>query len=159
MKTPILLLLLIVSGFSCKKSTDNAVVIDINVDIQLVDDQDKNLIDQVPSVDFNDLKIYYVVNGKKDLFYNGNYGYPKGYGILESLNGDKYLRLFPNTKGEMPVTLIQFNETDIDTVKCEFYKKESNIICTKVWYNNVLKWDVADKNSSETREITIVKDL
>lgn len=154
-----LLALLFLASFSCKKSDDSAVVIDATVDIQLVNDQNENVIGQVQSVDFNNLKIYYLVDEKTELYYKGNLEYPKGYIILENPNKQKYLRLFLNTQGVMPITLIQFNEADTDTVKCKFHKKDGSIICTKVWYNNVLKWDVNDNNSSENRQITIVKNF
>jgi len=157
MKTPFLVLLSILGGFSCKKSTDNAVVIDAIVNIQIIDGQNKNLIGEVPSVDFSDLKIYYLIDEKKELFYKGDLDYPKGYALLEDSHGEKYLRLFLNTQGDLPITLIQFNDTDIDTVECEFNKKNGNINCTKIWYNDVLEWNVKDNSSSENREITIIK--
>ena len=157
MKTPFLALLSILCGFSCKKSTDNAVVIDAIVNIQIVDGQNKNLIGEASSVYFNDLKIYYLIDENKELFYRGNFDYPRGYALLEDANGEKYLRLFLNTQGELPVTLIQFNDTDIDTIECEFIRKNGNINCAKIWYNDVLEWNIKDKNSSENREITIIK--
>jgi hypothetical protein len=98
-----------------------------------------------------------LIDENKELFYRGNFDYPRGYALLEDANGEKYLRLFLNTQGELPVTLIQFNDTDIDTIECEFIRKNGNINCAKIWYNDVLEWNVKDKNSSENREITIIK--
>ncbi len=148
--------ILIFFAVSCKKSKNNSVVIDAVVDIQFVNEQNENLIGQVETVDFNNLKIYYLINGKSELFSKGNLEHPKGYMIFKDKNGKKIVRLFLNTQGRAPITLIQFNKADTDTVKCEFYKKDGSIICKKVWYNNALKWEV-NGNSSKNREILIVK--
>ena len=57
--------------------------------------------------------------------------------------------------GTDPVTYIQWNETDRDTIQCHIKRNEdgSLIFCTKVWYNDILVYD----NNGE-RYFTIIKD-
>lgn len=127
--------------FGCKNKTINSVVIDTHIDILLVSPTGDNLIDQ-NEINDNNIKIYYLIDGKKELFSKGNLDYPKGYTIVKNSDNRNIFRLFPNDNQETPITLIEFPNSDIDTIKCEFYKSSSSTICTQVWYNNVVKWDV-----------------
>ena len=46
---------------------------------------------------------------------------------------------------QYPVTYLQWNETDIDTIKSEFVHFENgSIFLNRLWYNGELKWKFQD---------------
>ena len=69
-------------------------------------------------------------------------------------NSEYLMRLFPNLSSleKLPVTYIQWNTEDTDTIQCEYDRSEGFVACSKVWLNGELVW-----NGSEPRHIDIVK--
>jgi hypothetical protein len=67
------------------------------------------------------------------------------------------IRVFPNDseKEQYPITYIQWNSDDTDTIKCEYRRLENAVICTKVWFNEKGKWDESTGNAE--RYFKIVK--
>ena len=73
------------------------------------------------------------------------------------------MKLFLNhsVTEEYPITLIEWNTNDTDTIKTYFRRGiENNTdyeICEKIWLNDVLIWDISTANGLTEREITILK--
>ena len=131
-------------------------VIDRVVDILLVDKENNNLLKN-GVINPDDLNLYYLINGEKKLYYNGNYDAPKGYLIWEDQDNRSILRIFANDDIYTPVTLVEYTKNDVDTIKCEFHRDDSNIIVQKVWYNSELKWEVGNNNFPGRAIFTVTK--
>lgn len=132
---------------SCSSDeTKNAVFIGGGVEFNVLDIQGNDLLNPQIESNFNNtenIKIYFVINGEAVLFDKPNLDLPKGYLIYKKENEDVYrMGLFVNLEGNTTTTLIKWNNTETDTIKCEIERKGNYYISvSKVWYNNVLKYD------------------
>ncbi len=127
---------------SCEKESLNF-NLDRQIEILVTDKSGNNLLNPSNPEAYNikDIRLYYLEdNNLKEVFYS-HQDYPRNYMILDEL--DYRIRIFPNAskEEEFPVTLIKWNETDMDTIKCEFSRTENSLICRKVWYNGKPMWD------------------
>lgn len=142
-------------AFSCKKESVESVNIEANARILLMDNQSRNLLAEPIAIDINNINIYYVINGKQVLQNNGNLDYPKSFRIINDQDGENVLDVFLNNSNEpMPVTLVSFGNSDVDTIRCEYRREKLSVICTKIWYNNDLKYDV---KMNMDRKFSVIK--
>ncbi len=138
-------LLLITLTFiaGCSAGNDCCVNIDTGVSIKYLNEEGENLFKVDGGLEISDINIYHKINNEWVGFYQGNLDSPKGIS-LEEREEEIYLVIFPSTTivaNGYSETKIEFSESDSDILKTEIYKMNSNEIVTKVWYNNVLKWD------------------
>ncbi len=160
MKTLILLLIMI-SFFSCKKD-DEAVFDETAFDISYIDQNGNDLLDTINpnSYKASDINIYYLLDGIKVKQYQENLEYPKFFYISNEIRENKhFMVLFPNRKNldenNRAITYINFGDNREDKVECEFqtYKNSSSIQVVKIWYNNVLTWQYITGGSQKWIEI------
>lgn len=143
----LLIVLVAFSIISCSsEDTKNAVFISGGVEFNVLDIQGNDLLNPQIESNFNNtenIKIYFVINGEAVLFDKPNLDLPKGYLIYKKENEDVYrMGLFVNLEGNTTTTLIKWNNTETDTIKCEIERKGNYYISvSKVWYNNILKYD------------------
>lgn len=143
----LLIVLVAFSIISCSsEDIKNAVFISGGVEFNVLDIQGNDLLNPQIESNFNNtenIKIYFVINGEAVLFDKPNLDLPKGYLIYKKENEDVYrMGLFVNLEGNTTTTLIKWNNTETDTIKCEIERKGNYYISvSKVWYNNVLKYD------------------
>lgn len=118
--------------------------IDIEISIKYINENGENLFElDNNALNESDINIYHKVNNEWVKYFEGNLDYPKGIRIIES-EDEKYLVVFPSTvivENNYSETKIEFSQTDYDIIKTEIDNSGSNIITTKVWYNNQLKWE------------------
>lgn len=153
MKT-VLYLLGIALLFSCQKDPNSCgcVIIDIGVDMSVVDKNGTDLLDpeNSQSIDESKIKLFYPENGTLKEVFHPNADNPKDI-MIYPLEGANYrMRVF-TTK---PITYIQWNDADMDTLKCEYAKTDNSTVCTKVWFNDMPVYD--NKNGTE-RYFQVVK--
>lgn len=155
-------LILIISIFlflSCSKNSGSDVV-DVGIHLKLENSTGSDLLDPNEGNTYNteNIKLFYIQNGVEQLYLCGNCDHQKGYYFFER-NNKFVISILPNIEvqqdGTDPVTYIQWNETDRDTIQCHINRNENGsvIVCTKVWYNDSLVYD----NNGE-RYFTIIKD-
>ena len=155
-----LLIISILLLISCAKHPDSADVFDTYIDLRLENISREDLLnpDTDNSYNQNDIQLFNLLDGVEQYHFCGNCDHQKGYFFFERDNRF-IMRIFPNSEiqknGTDPITYIQWNETDRDTIQCHINRNDdgSYIFCTKVWYNNVLVYD----NNGE-RYFTIIKD-
>ena len=144
---------------SCSKNSASDVV-DVGIHLKLENSSGIDLLD--PGVDnsYNNenIKLFYLLNGVEQYYLCGNCDHQKGYYFFERDNRyvmSIHTNIEVQQDGTDPVTYIQWNETDRDTIQCHIKRNEdgSLIFCAKVWYNDVLVYD----NNGE-RYFTIIKD-
>ena len=144
--------------FSCSKKSESDVW-DINIDIKVETEGGVDLLNPEAENSYNkaDIELFYLLNGEEFSHSCGNCDFPKNYRFFEH-EGQFIMRITPSDKiqddGSDPITYIQWNENDRDTLQCKIYRNDNGgfVSCTKIWLNGNLEYD-----SSGERNITIIK--
>ncbi|WBL25070.1 hypothetical protein [Zunongwangia sp. HGR-M22] len=149
MRTKILLGLLIAFltiGCSQERPGADTFNLDVAVEITVENQRGENLLDpsHPNSINSDEIKLYYVENGKAQEVYDETSDLPRSFVVFKS--GDEYrMRIVQNySDEEEPLTLVQWNERDIDTIKSEYLKGDRYIIQDKIYYNGKLSWSSSD---------------
>ncbi|NOQ27890.1 MAG: hypothetical protein GQ564_21215 [Bacteroidales bacterium] len=166
------LFLLLVFGISCSEDeSDNTyygLSIGTTVLISIVDDQGTDLLDPNTPNYFNcsNAKISHLLNGEIIEYNEGHLDFGEGYRIYNSevrASFDTYMFCVlatcayrSDSENTNPITYIKWNDTDTDTLQCEYHIEEYSITCTKVWFNGNEVW-VSPGTNDEGRQFQIVK--
>lgn len=143
----------------CSKKSDIADDMDIAIDLKLENIHGGDLFNPDTENSYNqeDIQLFYLLNGIEHYLFCGNCDHQKHYYFYERDN--KFvMRISPSYEiqedGSDPVTYIQWNDSDRDTLQCQIYRSDDggNIVCTKVWYNDSLVY-----NNIGLRYFTIIK--
>ncbi len=126
--------------FSCSidpNPQDCCTIIDTDVQIHYQTQTGDDLINSSQEFNQANIKIYYLVGGEFEYVYNNNLDNPGYFDVYKDQNDRQILRIFPsnNYDGDFSTTLIELNESVIDTLYCEFELTNSSEICKKVWLN------------------------
>lgn len=138
--------IIIILFCSACSSDDNSdqMIVDTSINLSIRDSEGNDLLDPQTDNSYkeSEIKLFYLKNGEEMEIFNSNLDYPKGFFIYKQENEFR-MRIFPHTEmGEkFPTTYIKWNNSDIDTVKCNIEKTTSSEICTKVWFNNNIVWE------------------
>ena len=155
-KILVLILLTLTVFVSCKKSSSYSYTKDIKIEILLSDDEGFDLFNPESYNYYNkdSIKIFYIINEMEVEINNPLLNPPRNFYVNYSQNRFR-LQLFPNhdNSDEFPVTLIKFNNTVTDTIRCDFEREINSITCTKVWYNDDLVWEATSPNQPRLFEI------
>jgi hypothetical protein len=111
------------------------------------------------SYDPSTIKIYYRINGQTVEVYNPAMGAPRNFTISTQTTPKKMALHTNDAITELePITYIQWNATDTDTIVTRFSVDEHYRVRTNMlWYNGDLVWDGVASSTLNDREITIVK--
>jgi hypothetical protein len=144
---------------SCKEDITEGVNLDTDLGISVFNREGMDLLDpQNPeSYKEEEIKIYYLIDGVKVEQRDPMMDNPRSFS-LDKNDEKTLLLLYPNytASEEFPVTFIQWNEADTDTLKCGYARSgKSSVVLTKVWYNGKLMWDV--ESGKNGRWIEVVK--
>lgn len=101
-----------------------------------------------------DIRVYSLdANGIKKELNTPNLDAPKNFSIDAYNNkgvNENLFKLYPylgkTNETEITTTLVEWRTGIVDTIKCEIYRNKGLTITNKVWYNDVLKYDIADKS-------------
>lgn len=148
------MLLLLLGLLSACSRQDCCTVIDTAVSIHYLDGQGKNWL-TLQGVTEQNLTVYFVKEGQAEKIYRGNLDAPKMCKVVEGESAEKELRLFPSDylSNNYSLTLLEFPDGKVDTVKCFIETKGANQICKQVWYNGASKWQAGQTG----RRIQVVK--
>jgi len=131
---------------SCTDDNEQ-VIVDTDINISVKDEDGNDLLnpDNSNSLNQNEFKIFYEINGEQIEFYDENLDYPKGFFVYQHENEFR-IRIFPSTDKNALylITYIEWSKMDTDTIRCEIERKESSTICKKVWFNEELVWQAYD---------------
>ena len=110
--------------------------LDVAFEITLQNESGENLLDPRTEGAINpeDVKLYYVEGGKAQEVYDETSDLPKSFMVFQN----------PSKTEDRPLTLIQWNETDVDTIQSEYLKGDRYIIQDKIYYNGKLSWSTGD---------------
>lgn len=134
-------------------------IYDTGIRIFVENSAGQNLLDNSVSGHINTdlLQLSYIIDGKARSVYEGNLDCPTKICLIEDQEM-KYLSLFPNDteKEAFPLTILHWNDTDADTLKCSFERTRNSVICKEVWFNNIQMYPDEAMQGFE-RAFTIVK--
>ncbi|MEH0155927.1 hypothetical protein V6R21_17405 [Limibacter armeniacum] len=154
------LLFLLILTFGCSSDgKECCTVIDVSLLISLTGNDGTDLLnpEEPDHYDEASIDIYALIDGEEKRVFDGNLDLPEHFKVVE-IDGQYYMNLFVNETADddnLAVTYIKWNESDTDTLMCDFNKSHNNIILTEVWYNGELKWKVSD---GDERVVNIVKE-
>ncbi|MFC6858263.1 hypothetical protein [Zunongwangia atlantica] len=121
--------------------------LDVAFEITVQNEKGENLLDPKTEGAINpeDIKLYYVEGGKAEEVYNETSDLPKSFMVFQT-GGTYRMRILQNhvDTEDRPLTLIQWNETDVDTIQSEYLKGDRYIIQDKIYYNGELSWSTGD---------------
>ncbi|RZK60494.1 MAG: hypothetical protein EOO91_01265 [Pedobacter sp.] len=141
MKTLNLLFLSVLTGFLVSSCEKNSKEIYAHVDIKVINSQGANLLSTPAVFNNNNIAVYFVKDGKAELYNQPSPNDNKGFILIKGADGSDAIRLFLNYKQDEPtaLTLIKFGDTKIDTVKGEFSFEEGSVFLKRVWLNDMAK--------------------
>jgi hypothetical protein len=122
--------------------------------INVVDRQGNNLLNPSIEGSYNskDIKIFYEINGEMTEFFEANLDMPRNFRIdPPEFERDYIMALVVGAEK----TVIQWNETEADTLQAEIFDDGRSLIVLKVYHQGELKWDCA--TSKTGRGLTILK--
>ncbi|GEM_PF-1009311 len=151
-------LLLLLS--SCGKDNPRICCMNVQGTLNIVykNAQGQNLLDESTPGHYSteDLKLFHIIAGQKKVVYNYNLDAPKGMSVIKegiarlhvgfNLNdeGDIIHKDKKVTRGES-TSIIQLNESVIDTVKIQWESKPGSLMITKAWHKDKLVFDPSNK--------------
>lgn len=146
--------LIILMSIGCSKEKEDdlcCTIISLGANISLKNSVGEDLLDPENPNAYKkgDIKIYHLINGvqkragRDDILYEDEDGIYR-YVVMVNYEGDD----------EYPITYIDWNETDRDTIKSEIYQTSNQIRVIKIWYNDALMWDAEDLGPEQ---FTIIK--
>lgn len=126
-------------------------IITAHLDLRVSDAQGNDLLDPTirspKAVDLSKVKVYYVKDGKEELFYHENLAAARGFLLLppEGTRLPYYsIRLFFNieSKEEVTTTILEWEDGHRDVFKVALYRTSNRISQRSIWLNGVLIWDL-----------------
>jgi len=161
----VLLITLMAILYSCVSDDRNQVAtnIDIGIEFFVFSEEGIDLLNPESPNAFreNEIRIFNLIDGIVTEVYNPRMDLPRGFALSEPeplVSREYYsLGLGANTYStdEYPITYIQWNENDTDTLKVELDKGDNYEMVTKVWFNDQLVWNLL--SDGDLRQFEIVK--
>ena len=142
-----IVLIAVVSLFACSKSdemspagfNENAFF-----EFSVFNSQNIDLLDPATPDHYKEeeIKLFYEVDGEMIEVYDPYMSAPRNFFIYNYEN-EYRIRVFLNhtDTSEKPITYIQWNDTDTDTIEATFKRNRYNITVNQVWLNELEIWD------------------
>ncbi len=150
MKSKLLLGLLgafLIIGCSQERPGADTFNLDVAFEITLQNDKGEDLLNPKTENAINpeDIKLYYVEGGKPQEVFDETSDLPRNFLVFQT-GGEFRMRILQNhVDGEVnPITLVQWNKSDIDTIKSEFLRGDRYLIQDKIYFNDKLSWATGD---------------
>lgn len=145
----LIFLTLIITFANCNK-TDEMLPqplqfnIDASVEFSILNSQNEDLLNpNTPNhIAESDIKIFYLINGKNIEVFDPSKTNPRKFYIFKHLN-EYRIRISQNISEteEKPITYIQWNKNDTDTIQVTYNRTPAVIQQRKIWLNNKQIWD------------------
>lgn len=151
MKSILILVIALLAAGCSKDEGCGCTIISLDANISLKNSEGEDLLNPNKSNAYNErnFKTYHLINGEEKISHTEELLYQDNDSIYR-------LRVFVNHEGndEFPITYIDWNETDRDTIKSEIYRTSNQTRAIKFWYNGELVWDA---NTGKPAQFTIIK--
>ncbi len=143
---------------SCKKESSYTFSKDIKIEILLTDGDGEDLFNPESYFYYNkeSIKIFYLINGEEVEMNNERLNPPRNF-FINYIDARHRMQLYPNHNAseEFPVTIIKWNSSKKDFIKCGFERNSNSITCNKIWLNDELVWEL--NSSDQSRFFEIIK--
>jgi hypothetical protein len=149
MKKILIVLTVFIPLFSCNKSNEvkEQYIIQAALEFSVFNSQNKDLLDTVTAnhIEESEIKLFYQVDGEIKLAYDADLQFPRHFYIYKHENEYRICVGLNDTEtSDRPVTYIQWNENDTDTIEVIFDRTSNGIIQKKIWLNRNLIWEQGD---------------
>lgn len=150
MKSLVTIIIILVLSSCSSDDSKEQFNLDVGFEFSITDNEGNDLLnpDNSNSYNHSEIKLFYKKNGVYEEVFDENLDYSRNIKIYKHI--DKYrigIVLNHSVEEVQPETVIRWNESESDTIKCEFYQTNSLIRIDKVWLNNTLIWN--STNNSE----------
>lgn len=151
----LLIILTVTTFLACSDSNDSNEIkqfynFDASLEFSVFNSQNEDLLNPKNPNHLNtsDFKVFYVINGEKQEVYDANMAYPRGFNIYEHEN-EYRIRIFLNhtDSEEKPITEIQWNDSDTDTLEVSYHKTGNAILQNIIWLNEEQIWERGDNTT------------
>lgn len=157
--------LIVLMCCSNDKSKPQENVIDATMHLAVMDSEGNDLLNPITTnaIDIFKIKVFYMVDGIKqeaNIYDSGNENDPKNIIIIPPSDSGQQIYimgLFLNTddKSNITTTLLQWDKNKTDTFKAELDRYNNSVVCTKVWLNDEVVFDVATSEGLRFYEIVM----
>ncbi|MGN7203769.1 hypothetical protein ACTHQF_05800 [Pedobacter sp. SAFR-022] len=145
---------------SCAKDNPGSCCMNVQGTLNIVykNAEGQNLLDETTPGHYStkDMKLFHIIAGQKKFVYNYNSDSPEGMSVIKEGIPRLHVGFNLNDKGDIThqdkevitgesTSIIQLNESVIDTVKIQWQSKPGSLTITKAWYKSKLVFDPASK--------------
>lgn len=98
-------------------------------------------------LDIDAIRLFYLVDGKTVEVYDSNMDYPRNFRIYQ--HQDEYrigISLNHTETEQKPVTYIQWNESDRDTIEVTYDRTQDALLQNRIWLNGQQIWERGDNS-------------
>lgn len=146
----LLLILTFVTMQSCDNSDETVQQqfnLDAGIEFSVRDSSNVDLLnpENTNSLDTDAIKLFYLIDGKTVEVYDKDLDYPRNFRVYQ--HQDEYrIAIFTNhaETEEKPVTYIQWNESDRDTLEAIYDRSQNGVLQSKIWLNGQQIWERGD---------------
>lgn len=124
--------------------------LDAALGFSISNDQNEDLLNpETPNhINAENIRLFYVINGRSQEYYEENLDYPKGFLIGES-DGIYRIRIFLNhaETENKAITYVEWNDTDTDTIEVSYKRTQNSILQDTIWLNGEQIWERGDNTT------------
>jgi len=146
----LLIILALTTLISCSKSNEmdsQYYNLDASLEFSVLNLQNEDLLNpENPNhLITENIKLFYVINGKKEEVYDPNLDNPRNFKIYKNGNGYR-IRIFLNHSdtSDKPITYIQWSDSDTDTIKVSYLRTQNAILQNNIWLDGKQVWKRGD---------------
>lgn len=140
-----ILVLAALTFFGCNKSKNiRPDTLDIGMEFSVFSSQNEDLLDPATTNYFeaSGIKLFYEINGEIKEIYDPNLDNPRNFRIYKHENEYRIgIALNYTETSVKPITYIQWNNNDTDTIEVVYDRNEGSPLKRKVWLNDLEIWD------------------
>lgn len=129
---------------SCNNENEEQYNLDVGFELSIINSNGEDILNpnHTNAIKHSDIKLFYLINGEKEEVYNGNYTYPRNFKIYEHQNEFR-IGISQNYSDmeEKPLTYIQWNDIDTDTIESIYERNSNSVLQRKIWINGDLLWE------------------
>ena len=146
----LLIILAVLTFYTCDESNEMGEQyfnLYAGLEFSIVNLQNEDLLDpENPNrLDVDKIKLFYEINGEKQEVYNPNYDNPRNFTIFKHANEYRIgITLNHTETSDKPITYVQWNESDTDTIEAIYVRTPRATIQEKLWLNGDFIWELGD---------------
>ncbi|MEX1383395.1 hypothetical protein [Lutibacter sp.] len=143
----LLIILAVTTFIACNKSNDtiDAFYLGSGLEFSISNANNEDLLnpENPNKIDTESIRIFYVINGEKVNVYNPNLTNSRNFLVFKHENEYRIgITLNHTETSEKPITYIQWNEGDTDTVEVVYNRTSNSVMQNIIWLNGEQVWEI-----------------